>query len=49
LYIVCRLEKTSHMLMDFADALEINVYAIGTTYMRLVIVLNLRGLFYTYP
>lgn len=43
LYIVCRLEKTSHMLMDFADVLEINVYSIGTTYMRLVVILNLRN------
>lgn len=25
LYIVCRYEKTSHMLLDFADALQVNV------------------------
>ncbi|KAJ3380545.1 transcription factor TFIIIB subunit brf1 [Lobulomyces angularis] len=42
LYIVCRLEKTSHMLMDFAGNLHINVYVIGTTYVKLVQILHLR-------
>ena len=36
LYIVCRLEKTSHMLIDFADILQINVYVLGATFLKLV-------------
>ncbi|KAJ1341467.1 hypothetical protein BSLG_003121 [Batrachochytrium salamandrivorans] len=35
LYIVCRLEKTAHMLIDFADALSTNVYQVGATFLAL--------------
>ncbi|KAL4238742.1 transcription factor TFIIIB subunit brf1 [Mactra antiquata] len=35
LYLVCRSEKTSHMLLDFSDALQINVYQLGKTYLQL--------------
>lgn len=42
LYIVCRQEKTSHMLLDFADVLEQSVYMLGGTFLRLVRLLNLE-------
>mmetsp|Transcript_13369 Transcript_13369/g.33932 ORF Transcript_13369/g.33932 Transcript_13369/m.33932 type:complete len:528 (-) Transcript_13369:2295-3878(-) len=35
LYIVCRLENTAHMLLDFADALSVNLYAIGAVFLKL--------------
>ncbi|CAG7854717.1 Transcription factor IIIB 60 kDa subunit Short=TFIIIB; AltName: Full=B-related factor 1; Short=BRF-1; AltName: Full=TFIIB-related factor [Serendipita indica DSM 11827] len=34
LYMGCLEQKTSHMLIDFADILRINVYALGSTYLK---------------
>lgn len=34
LYMGCKLQKTSHMLIDFADVLRINVYELGSTYLK---------------
>ncbi|KAJ3256567.1 transcription factor TFIIIB subunit brf1 [Boothiomyces macroporosus] len=34
-YITCRMEKTSHMMIDFADAFSTNVYQIGTVFLQL--------------
>ena len=34
-YITCRTESTPHMLIDFSDVLQIDVYALGRTYLRL--------------
>lgn len=42
LYIVCRQEKTPHMLLDFADILSTSVYSLGGTFLRLVRLLNLE-------
>jgi transcription factor IIIB subunit 2 len=42
LYIVCRQERTSHMLLDFADILSTSVYSLGGTFLRLVRLLNLE-------
>lgn len=42
LYIVCRQEKTPHMLLDFADVLCTSVYSLGGTFLRLVRLLNLE-------
>jgi transcription factor IIIB subunit 2 len=42
LYIVCRQDKTSHMLIDFADVLQTNVYVLGATFLRLVQILHLQ-------
>ncbi len=42
LYIVCRQEHTSHMLLDFADVLSTSVYSLGGTFLRLVRLLNLE-------
>ncbi len=35
LYITCRTEGTSHMLIDFSDVLQIDVYELGRTYLKL--------------
>ena len=35
LYITCRTEGTSHMLIDFSDVLQVDVYELGRTYLRL--------------
>lgn len=35
LYMVCRTEGTPHLLLDFSDVLQINVYALGRAFLRL--------------
>ncbi|TPX51737.1 hypothetical protein SeLEV6574_g00125 [Synchytrium endobioticum] len=35
LYMVCRLEKLPHMLIDFAEMIQTNVYALGATFLQL--------------
>ncbi len=42
LYIVCRQEKTMHMLLDFSDVLYTNVFTLGNTYLRLTRLLNIN-------
>ncbi|KAL7275085.1 transcription factor TFIIIB subunit brf1 [Rhizina undulata] len=42
LYVVCRQNKSSHMLIDFSDILHINVFTLGQTYLKLVRLLNIR-------
>lgn len=42
LYVACRQNFTQHMLMDFADAIYVNVFAIGATYLQLVKVLGIE-------
>ncbi|KAI9338236.1 cyclin-like protein [Obelidium mucronatum] len=44
LYIVCRMEKTSHMLIDFSEHLRINLYLLGSTFVKLVHVLKIHDL-----
>jgi hypothetical protein len=34
LYITCRQEKSQHMLIDFSDALQVNVYTLGTCFLK---------------
>ncbi|KAG0057276.1 transcription factor TFIIIB subunit brf1 [Gryganskiella cystojenkinii] len=41
LYIVCRMEKTTHMLIDFSEALQLNVFKLGVTFLHLTRQLNL--------
>ncbi|CDW72004.1 transcription factor iiib 90 kda subunit [Stylonychia lemnae] len=36
LYIACRKEKTPHLLIDFSDVLQTNVYILGSVYLKLV-------------
>ncbi|XP_041351283.1 transcription factor IIIB 90 kDa subunit-like [Gigantopelta aegis] len=35
LYMVCRTEGTPHMLLDFSDILQVNVYTLGKTYLSI--------------
>ncbi|KAK4319641.1 hypothetical protein Pmani_009425 [Petrolisthes manimaculis] len=38
-YISCRTEQTPHMLIDVSDALQVDVYELGRTYLKLSTVL----------
>ncbi|KAI8093554.1 uncharacterized protein BX664DRAFT_384967 [Halteromyces radiatus] len=42
LYIVCRNEQSSQMLIDFSDLLQTNVFVLGSTFLKLVRTLNLK-------
>ncbi|KAJ2515221.1 transcription factor TFIIIB subunit brf1 [Coemansia sp. RSA 1939] len=42
LYIVCRIEKNSQMLIDFSDIMQVSVFKLGSTFARLVNVLNIQ-------
>ncbi|KAJ8044632.1 Transcription factor IIIB 90 kDa subunit [Holothuria leucospilota] len=35
LYLACRVECTPHMLLDLSDLLQVNVYVLGKTYVKL--------------
>ncbi|KAF9301095.1 transcription factor TFIIIB subunit brf1 [Mortierella antarctica] len=41
LYIVCRMEKTTHMLIDFSELLSLNVFKLGVTFLHLTKQLSL--------
>ncbi|EEB07993.1 transcription factor TFIIIB complex subunit brf1 [Schizosaccharomyces japonicus yFS275] len=41
LYVECRMAKTSHMLIDFSDVLQINVFKLGSTFLKLCRVLRI--------
>jgi len=43
LYIICRKEKTPHMLIDFADVLGVSLYSLAACYIKLVDKLNLSA------
>ena len=36
LYVVCRNDKTSHMLIDFADAVHANVFDLGMVFLQFI-------------
>ena len=36
LYVVCRQEKTPHMLIDFSDIMQVNVFVLGATFLKMV-------------
>ncbi|KAI5819325.1 cyclin-like protein [Pyronema omphalodes] len=42
LYISCRVNKSSHMLIDFSDILHINVFTLGQTYLKLIACLKIK-------
>ncbi|KAK7207294.1 Brf1-like TBP-binding domain-containing protein [Myxozyma melibiosi] len=44
LYVACRQQQTTHMLIDFADILQVSVFAIGATYLKLVKVLQIKNI-----
>eukprot|EP00871_Galdieria_phlegrea_P003595 jgi/Galph1/4236/GphlegSOOS_G2880.1 len=41
LYIICRREKTPHLLIDFSDYLQVDIYSLGRTFLKFARVLNL--------
>jgi transcription factor IIIB subunit 2 len=42
LYTVCRIQKTGHLLIDFSDVLQVNLYVLGSIYLKLVKILQLN-------
>lgn len=44
LYVACRHEKTHHLLIDFSSRLQISVYSLGSTYLKLVRALLIQKL-----
>ncbi|CDF88823.1 ZYBA0S03-02718g1_1 [Zygosaccharomyces bailii CLIB 213] len=44
LYVACRREKTHHMLIDFSSRLQVSVYSIGATFLRMVKRLHITDL-----
>lgn len=42
LYIVCRRQKTPHMLIDFSDVLQVNVFVLGQTFLKLCQTLSIQ-------
>lgn len=44
LYVACRNEKTHHMLIDFSTRLQVSVYAIGATFLKMVKALHITNL-----
>lgn len=42
LYVVVRIERTPHMLIDFSDVLETNVYVLGNTFLKFARILNIE-------
>lgn len=42
LYIICRQEKSPHLLIDFSDSIRINVFILGRSYLKFIRVLNLK-------
>ena len=41
LYTVCRREKTPHLLIDFSDVLQTNVYMLGSCFLKFTRLLSL--------
>lgn len=44
LYVACRHERTHHLLIDFSARLQISVYSLGATYLKLVRALQIQRL-----
>lgn len=44
LYIACRKHRTHHMLIDFSSRLQVSVYAIGATFLKMVKALHINDL-----
>ncbi len=42
LYIVCRREKSPHLLIDFSDVLQTNVYVLGNCFLKFSRLLSLK-------
>lgn len=41
LYVACRRDNTPHMLIDFSDAIQTNLYVLGSTFLKFIRALKL--------
>jgi transcription factor IIIB subunit 2 len=41
LYTVCRLQKTRHLLIDFSEILQANLYVLGSIYLKFIRLLQI--------
>jgi transcription initiation factor TFIIIB Brf1 subunit/transcription initiation factor TFIIB len=41
LYTICRQEKSPHLLIDFSDALQVNVFVLGSAFLKFSRLLNM--------
>ena len=41
LYVICRREKSPHLLIDFSDRIQTNVFVLGSVFLKLCTLLNL--------
>ncbi|KAH3686229.1 hypothetical protein WICPIJ_002786 [Wickerhamomyces pijperi] len=44
LYVACRKEKTHHMLIDFSTLLQVSLYSVGATFLKMVKALHITSL-----
>lgn len=44
LYVACRKEKTHHMLIDFSTRLQVSLYSVGATFLKMVKALHITSL-----
>lgn len=42
LYTICRQEKSPHLLIDFSDALQVNVYVLGKSFLQFTRLLDIH-------
>ena len=42
LYAICRREQKPHLLIDFSDALQVNIYILGKSFLQFIRLLNLK-------
>ena len=42
LYLACRVHNTKHLLIDFSEVLQINLFVIGSAYLKLVKLLSMQ-------
>jgi transcription factor IIIB subunit 2 len=41
LYTVCRLQRSKHLLMDFSDVLQTNLFVLGAIYLKFIRLLQI--------
>jgi transcription factor IIIB subunit 2 len=42
LYTVCRLQKTRHLLIDFSEVLQANLFVLGSIYLKFIRLLQIN-------
>lgn len=41
LYLVCRMQMTRHLLIDFSEVLQVNLFVLGSTYLKFIRLLKI--------